>query len=486
MGIGELLLVVGASCLAVDAFSPPCPTFSAIRPRSLARGLECRRIPLRPSTGTGCLADLEPRRLAALNQQKKQAPDFIVEDAKVAEKRLSEQQVVAPTKVREVVCDDLHGICVLKDEVSEEQSWIDVWKPRLLLSAVCIAYGSNFACGSIMTETMTPSVAAGLRFSVAALALSPFLPQLDRALLRQSVTCSLFIASAYIGQLIALQSVSAGKVGFLCSLSVVVCPLLEVLLDGKPLSRNVLASIALAIAGVAALELGGGGGAGQLALERGDLWALFQPIGFGVGYFLTERILKARPEQALPVTAVQTATVGGCSLLWMAAAAAASASAQDPATLLSGVSEHPAALAAVLYTGVVTTALTRIGETLALKSMSSSDASVVMTTEPVWAASWAWLLQGDTVGANALAGGGLIMAACAANFAPPPADFAPPDLDPLQSPPLSEPEQRIRWQPRAAEDGARAQLRGDGKEESGEGGRVRGAEEDAAVGSRRR
>eukprot|EP00961_Rhodomonas_salina_P098442 1324765-Rhodomonas_salina.1 len=92
MGIGELLLVVGASCLAVDAFSPPCPTFSAIRPRSLARGLECRRIPLRPSTGTGCLADLEPRRLAALNQQKKQAPDFIVEDAKVAEKRLSEQQ----------------------------------------------------------------------------------------------------------------------------------------------------------------------------------------------------------------------------------------------------------------------------------------------------------------------------------------------------------------------------------------------------------
>ncbi len=49
----------------------------------------------------------------------------------------------------------------------------------------------------------------------------------------------------------------------------------------------------------------------------GDLYALAQPLGFGAGYYLTEKMMRANPSSVLPITAVQTAVVGVLSLLWM-------------------------------------------------------------------------------------------------------------------------------------------------------------------------
>lgn len=187
-----------------------------------------------------------------------------------------------------VVCND-KGLCVLADEpecipgpsgddclvpgpLSTPQQY---WAPRLILLVCCVLYGSNFAFGRYLNDlSVTPSVVSGLRFSLAAVCLSPFLKDIEKELIRPAIVCSLFVAMGYIGQAVSLETISAGKSGFICSLAVITCPLLEAVFDGKKIGAPLLAAIALSIAGVGALELGD--------VEQpgiGDLWAMGQPIG---------------------------------------------------------------------------------------------------------------------------------------------------------------------------------------------------------------
>jgi hypothetical protein len=190
--------------------------------------------------------------------------------------------------------------------------------PRIIFLACCIAYGTNFALGRSMNEALAPSVVSGLRFSLAALALSPFLRQMRAELVKESIFMSTFIAAGYIGQSISLQTIEAGKAGFICSLSVIVCPLLETIFDNKQVTGGLVAAILLSVSGVATLEL-----TGNTAPALGDLFALAQPVGFGVGYYLTEKMMRKNPDMTIPITAVQTAVVGVCAITWMVAEGAA-------------------------------------------------------------------------------------------------------------------------------------------------------------------
>ena len=70
---------------------------------------------------------------------------------------------------------------------------------------------------------------------------------------------------------------------------------------------------------------------------------------------------------------------------------------------------------AALWTGLVTTAANRIAETIALGRLASSEASVLLATEPLWAALFASLYIGEGLGPNDYLGGGLLVVACLAN-----------------------------------------------------------------------
>lgn len=126
-------------------------------------------------------------------------------------------------------------------------------------------------------------------------------------------------------------------------------------------------------------------------------------------------MMRKYPAQTLPITAVQVAGVGLLSFVWMCAEAWQSG--HLDASLLAPVLADTKVLGSILYLGVVTTALTRIGETTALGSVSSGDASILFTTEPLWAAVFGSLLMGENLGVSAWIGGGLIVAGVCACLA---------------------------------------------------------------------
>ena len=68
-----------------------------------------------------------------------------------------------------------------------------------------------------------------------------------------------------------------------------------------------------------------------------------------------------------------------------------------------------------LYTGLWGTAATIWLQVSIFKRLPAVDASVILSSEPLWAAGFAALLLGDVVTPNTLAGGALIVAALAVN-----------------------------------------------------------------------
>jgi len=332
---------------------------------------------------------------------------------------------------------DMDVTCIPNPEAAERNMLsIGFLWPRALLLGCSLLYGTNFPLGSIMNDALPASATTSGRMLLAAVALSPFLLKLKPELAKNAMIGGSFCSLGYLSQSVALLDVPAATVAFLGALVVIVTPVVNVLL-GKDVKMGwrdapqTWAAAILCLIGVGTLELGGGEGLG--ALGWGDMWAILQAIGFGTAFFFTEGMMARNPGQALPITAVQVGMTALFAGLWASLdgfGLLGSFGGDNGAWLLEeGTRAHYAipglftsafsgddtlrtvALAAG-WTGLITTAANRVGETTALGKVSSSEASVLLATEPLWAALFASLWIGDEFGPQDIVGGGLIVTAC--------------------------------------------------------------------------
>ena len=92
---------------------------------------------------------------------------------------------------------------------------------KALLLAVAVGYGTNFPVGRLMNEALPAAATTSGRFTLAALALSPFIPRLDKRLILPAVGTGVCDAIGYCAQSLALVDTPAAKVSFLGTLTVV-------------------------------------------------------------------------------------------------------------------------------------------------------------------------------------------------------------------------------------------------------------------------
>lgn len=323
-----------------------------------------------------------------------------------------------------------------------------------LMLAVALLWGSNFPAVKATIEAGLPgSAAAASRFTVAALALLPLLrtpggKPLPSDLVKGGLECGAWLALGYIAQALALRDLPAGAVAFLASLQVVFVPMLSAALGEGALSARLALAACLSVSGVALLELGGlsdmgDGGAAAAAMPlAATLLALLQPVGFGTSYLRIESLMSRFPTYGLQLSALQLISNAGISIGWLVLDAVRASSADGGAGLGLGMGaaggatsstvsagelgvalggldlnafNQPEVIAGVLYTGLVSTALTVLLQTRALGKLPASDSSVIVATEPLWAAGFASILLGETLESSAQIGGGLILLGCLSN-----------------------------------------------------------------------
>jgi drug/metabolite transporter (DMT)-like permease len=285
--------------------------------------------------------------------------------------------------------------------------------------AVAVLWGTNFPAVKAGLEAGLPaSVAASARFSIAAIALLPLLKDfraLPRDLVVGGLECGCWIALGYVAQALALGDLQAGAVAFLASLQVVFVPLVLTATGRSSLHPRLALASFLCLGGVALLELGGLSGQAVAGNVQGQsdlvasLLALLQPVGFGTSYIRIEALMRKYPSHGLQLSALQLVSNAAIALVW-----AAWYGASHGGVDLSALSE-PSVAAGVVYTGLISTALTVLLQTRALGLLPATDSSVIVATEPLWAALFAGLLLGEVLDGSAQLGGLLIVAGCLAN-----------------------------------------------------------------------
>ena len=328
-----------------------------------------------------------------------------------------------------------------QQQLTTKQPLSDVAKARMLLLGAAALYGTNFSLVKLLGETgLSVGLASTLRFGMAALVTLPWLLHIDnhdkvegnnnnlsrtfQTLVRDTsskehlalmggLEVGMWNAIGYVAQAVGLETTSASKSAFLCSLAVVMVPLLDFLAGKQLLTRQVLGAT-LAVVGVGFLELEGlgGGGASMAALSPGDIASLVQPIAFGLGFWRMEAAMRKCGDEAERATAAQLLAVFLGSAAYMGIMGV-----MDPSTVPSGEQfvswvTDPVILGALFWTGVVTTALTIYMETVALKTLSAAETTLIFSTEPLWGTAFASVVMGETLGLNAAAGAVMILSGC--------------------------------------------------------------------------
>jgi drug/metabolite transporter (DMT)-like permease len=129
-----------------------------------------------------------------------------------------------------------------------------------------------------------------------------------------------------------------------------------------------------------------------------------------MGFWRMAKFSQENPSDSTHLTAAQLLSVALVSSAW--ALQSGGGSLPGAETLVATLTSDWHVAAALLWTGVVTTALTVAMETLALRRLSAAESTVIFSTEPLWGTAFAAALLGEQAGWNTGAGAVLILCAC--------------------------------------------------------------------------
>lgn len=293
---------------------------------------------------------------------------------------------------------------------------------RCLVLIAAALYGTNFTFVKLLGEHVPIGVSSALRFGMAAMVTLPWLvapanvpdndgekessPIPTSNVILAGMEVGMYNSLGYLAQAEGLQTTDASKSAFICSLAVVFVPILDAI-SGKSMSLQKALGAIIAVAGVALLELGD---QSSLSLSHGDMLSLVQPMVFGIGFWRMEQAMHKYPSEAKRITAAQLFSVAIASILYCGAGL--DGCAPPGLNEILSYMTNPETLASLFWTGIITTALTIYMETIALKTLTAAETTLIFSTEPLWAAFFGAFFVGERFGISAAFGAALIVSGC--------------------------------------------------------------------------
>lgn len=282
----------------------------------------------------------------------------------------------------------------------------------VMLNLLVLLCATNWVIVKETGASFDPYWFASLRFGVASLLFAPVLLESarDEKVLRGGVEVGLLTALGYLFQSQGLLTTDASRASFLSTFTVLVVPFLAGL-TGRGVRPLTWASALAALVGVSMLEQSGSPPC------LGDLWSALSAIAFGVQMFRTEhwsRVLGQ--ERAIPLMSVVLTTTAFASIL-----AAGWTHADEIISIVQGITqsgsfaipgEASIPWSEVIYTGILTTDVVLLMEVVALQDVSSTEAAIIYTMEPVLGAAFAFVLLGERWGPMGWVGASLIVTSC--------------------------------------------------------------------------
>ena len=264
---------------------------------------------------------------------------------------------------------------------------------RTALIIVTLIWGVSIAAVKGLLGYATPLTSVAIRFGLAGLVLVPALRGLTRAEFRGGLIIGVVFGIGVAFQNLGLAQTTASRSAYIVALSTLLTPVLSALILGHKPSSRLVVRLLIAMGGVFLLTAPGG----SLAdLNRGDLLTLVASVFYAgqivaVGYFATG----ASTRRLIGIQLLMTA---GMSLLL------------SPALETPSFHFTPMAIALVAFLSA--SSLTTFSlQIRAQRVVTSSEAALVYTFEPVVTAATSYLAFGETLGPVQWLGGLVILVA---------------------------------------------------------------------------
>jgi drug/metabolite transporter (DMT)-like permease len=264
----------------------------------------------------------------------------------------------------------------------------------LLLLFVSAIWGTTFALLRDSLRVIHPAELMAIRFSIAAVVLGAIfwrrLWPVRRRWLLDGAWLGVWVAIAYLTQVIGLATISSSRSAFITSTYIFFTPFLAIVMGaGKP-GLGDLVGVALAFGGIYLFNSGVG-----FALGPGELWTLGCAFSFGIQIVITSIV--AKRSDAVALSWVQIAVCAVFAWIFVAGRGGF----HTPFTHIPwGV---------LIYLGVMATALVIVIQTWAMARTTPVKAALLFATEPIFASIFAVSFYGETMSRAEVWGGALII-----------------------------------------------------------------------------
>ena len=264
----------------------------------------------------------------------------------------------------------------------------------LALLAMTATWGSTFYLIKDLLDRVPTLDFLAIRFAVASAAMLLVAPRaiarLSPEVRRHAVVLGLLYGVAQILQTAGLAHTAASVSGFITGMYVVCTPLFAAWILRTRIGRLTWAAVALATVGLAVLTLGGFSlGYGEaVTLVAAGLYAL-HIVGLGAW---------SSPRDAVGMSILQITVIATVCFV---------------ATVPDGVvlPDNGRDWLSLVYMALIAGALAMLGQTWAQAHLSPTRSAIIMSMEPVFAATFAVALGGEGVTPRLLIGGAMVLTA---------------------------------------------------------------------------
>ncbi|MEU7033039.1 DMT family transporter [Streptomyces sp. NPDC046237] len=278
------------------------------------------------------------------------------------------------------------------------------WLTDLPVLLVAVVWGASYLAAKGITTTHTVVAVLVLRFAVVlpALVVAGWrgLRALTAVQWRGAGLLGLILSGIFLLETYGVVHTSATNAGLIISLTMILTPLAEAAVTRTPLPRAFLAAAGLSVAGVVLLTQGGGFTAPSL----GDLLMLLAALARTVHVLAMSRITSVRSADSLSLTTVQL----GSAVAVFALLATLPGTGATPWSV--ALDFGPREWAGLLFLSVFCTLFAFFVQMWAVRRTSPSRVSLLLGTEPLWAAAAGIAIAGDRPGALGIVGAILVLA----------------------------------------------------------------------------
>ncbi|MFD9822287.1 EamA family transporter [Streptomyces violascens] len=291
------------------------------------------------------------------------------------------------------------------------------WLTDLPVLLVAVVWGASYLAAKDITTAHTVTAVLVLRFGLVVPVLVAAgwrgLRALTAAQWRGAGLLGLVLSGIFLLETYGVVHTSATNAGLIISLTMIFTPLAEAAVTlpqalgfaragGTPTRppRAFLAAAALSVAGVVLLTQGGG----FTAPSAGDLLMLLAALARTAHVLFMARVKAVQDADSLSLTTVQ---LGGAVAVF-AVLAAAPGTGDAPWAVAAGFGVRE--WSGLLFLSVFCTLFAFFVQMWAVRRTSPSRVSLLLGTEPLWAAAAGIALGGERLGALGLLGGILVLA----------------------------------------------------------------------------